>query len=740
MACCAGALTLHAASIVETNVWSAAMGKAVPVTLVLPQGYSNAEARRYSVAYMLHGLGGDHREYLERTKQIAAGVDRHGFVAVCPDGMTSSWWMDSPVDPKVRYETFVARELVAWSDANLRTRPVRAQRAIAGASMGGYGAMSIACRHTDIFGAVGSIHGGVELESSAKRDWDIDKRLGSLDACASNWVAASVLTSARTLRKDALDIFMEVGAADEYFLAGNRLLHNLFKKNGVTHQYRETGDANDAAHFGHNFNFQALAEPHVYSFLAEFFRRSEQPNAVFGVLSDVHLILNDARSKDILVRTLKYLDARGADGVVVCGDLTLRGTIPELMTFADVWRSVFPGDRRSDGGHVERLFIYGDHETENFYCPIYTNAWTREGKMEAMRRIDIESNDRALQWKRAFGEEFAPIVRKRVKGYDFVLAHFVNRDEPGLRWGEPLFIPGLEEFFTTNHFDAAKPFFFVQHKIPRGTAGGPKIYGQDSGRTTAILSKHPNAVAFCGHKHRMASDERSLWQGAFTSILVPAMFALQTDAGRENGACSGDRAASDPPRQMPRINTLDGSQGLVMSVYDDRLVLERREFAFGGEVAPPWIVPLPNDGGQAFDVRAERAAVPQFARGATVTARERRGRDRNGKATDQIEVSFPSAWTEGVSRAYDYEVRAVLTKQYVTRIVATKRVYSPKCHLSAAQDTGPVTCVFAKSEIPSDHNEIVFEVRPANAYGREGAAIRSEPRSFNPTQPAQNPW
>lgn len=466
-----------------------------------------------------------------------------------------------------------------------------------------------------------------------------------------------------------------------------------------------------------------------------------EPNAVFGVLSDIHLLPDDERSVEKFKRTLRYLDWRRVDGVVICGDLVHSGFIPDLLGFGRVWREVFPGDRRSDGGHIERLFVYGDHETENMYCAVYTNAWTKEGTLDKVRALDIYANDRSLQWKRAFGEDYHPIELKRVKGYDFVLAHIVMGEEPGLRWSEPLYIPGLEEFFATNVFASTRPFFYVQHKIPRGTVGGDKIWGQDDGRTTKVLSKYANAVAFCGHKHRNATEERMCWQGAFTAFMVPGHIAVGTEEGHENGLSSGDRPSHSPQLQMSRLDTDDGSQGFIMSVYDDKLVIERREFFHGGEVAPPWVVPIPNDGSMSFAARAARSAVPQFAKDATVTVREIRGLDREGVATDQLAVEFPPVnGGSGLPRAYDYEVTAILRKAYVRRVVGTKRVFSPKCHLPPEWDVGPVVCRFGKHELPSDHDTIEFEVRPANAFGAQGESIRSLPRSFNPTPNATTWW
>ena len=744
------AVSSRGAEVVVTNVWSEAMRKDVPVALVLPSAHRADGACRLPVAYMLHGHGGNHLEYLEKTKRVREHVDRFGYIAVCPDGMVSSWWVDSPVDPAVRYETFVSKELVAWTDAHLPTLPDRNRRAIVGASMGGFGALSIASRHTDVFGAVFGIHPGVELRSCADNGWDIDRRLGPVGTCGRTWDEFSVLSRMKALRNGELEIFFTIGTSDEYFLPGNRALHEQLVADGVEHRYLEIR-GKDRARSAHNFEFQAIGEDAIAPEVAKFFAKpvpppvraesAAAPQAVFGVLADVHLTQDPARLA-MFERTLRCLDARKVDGVVIAGDMVQTGTVPDLMTFGEVWRKVFPGDRRSDGGHVEKLFVYGDHETENMYCPIYTNEWARQpGKMEEMRRLDIYSNDRALQWKRAFGEDYAPIRLKRVKGFDFVLGQFVIRDEPGLRWSEPSFIPGLEEFFATNAFDRTKPFFYVQHKLLKGTVGGAAIGGQDSGRTTAILAKHPNAVAFCGHKHRTFQDERSLWQGAFTAVEVPALIAPSTPAGHENGLCSCDSADPVPPLQMPSLSPwADGHQGLIMSVYADRIVFERREFQFGEAVAEPWVVPWPNDGSMSYGRRKARAGVPQFAAGASVSVRSVRGKDRKGTPTDQLEVSFPAARSAaGTPRPFDYEVRAVLTKADVTRIAASKRVFSPRFYLPETYDTNAVTCVFAKSEISSNRDSLVFEVRPLNAFGRAGEPIVSAPYLADRTA-AANPW
>lgn len=267
------AQTASAAEVRKFAVRSVEMEKDVPVTVVFPKDYAGG-TNRHPVAYLLHGHGGNDREFLEKTDVLEDAVDRYGFIGVCPDGMVSSWWMDSPVDPKVRYATFVTDELVPWTDANLRTRPGRSQRVIGGASMGGYGAMTIACRRTDLFGAVGSIHGGVELRPFGWY-WQLKDRLGPVEADNPNWERFSALTVAREVKNGDLEILMVVGTADQFFLQGNRKLHELFILNDVAHTYVELREPTLLAS-QHNFTFQAIGERWVYRFFSEFFDKTRR--------------------------------------------------------------------------------------------------------------------------------------------------------------------------------------------------------------------------------------------------------------------------------------------------------------------------------------------------------------------------------------------------------------------------------------------------------------------------------
>ena len=157
------AMSAFGGIVSEVAVPSESMGKNIPASVILPDGYDADSTNRWPVVYILHGAGGSHRKYIDVGMGLDNLADRFQVMIVCADGGNTSWWFDSPIDPSYRYETHVFKELVPWIDAHYRTIPERGKRAIMGASMGGHGACWVGFRHKDLFGAVGLIAGGVDL-------------------------------------------------------------------------------------------------------------------------------------------------------------------------------------------------------------------------------------------------------------------------------------------------------------------------------------------------------------------------------------------------------------------------------------------------------------------------------------------------------------------------------------------------------------------------------------------------
>ena len=430
-----------------------------------------------------------------------------------------------------------------------------------------------------------------------------------------------------------------------------------------------------------------------------------------GMISDTHLILNDnglgLQNSLCFEPALRYFDERKADGVLVAGDLTDFGSASELRRFAAIWNRVFPGNRRSDGGPIKLLHIFGDHDMGG-----YMHKFSWAPKAELAEGI-IPEMDVAALWDECFHEEWAPIQIKKCCGFTFILAHHPRHTKES-NHGDA--IPGLEDFMVGQRLDSKKPFFLVQHRIFKDTVLMPGC-GWESGKTTAVLKKYPNVLALCGHGHCNAADELCLWQGEFTAMQIPSLNFCCTRPGRENGYNNLDKEAIMPKGEIHR-----SWQGMFGTMYADRFVVERRDFLNGMPLGPNWVIPLPSpDGTLCAEVRAEKSAVPQFANGSKVSVTERTVVNRAKKATDAVVVSFPVAHaTAGSPRAFDYAV----TAKKDGKSIKEKYVFSKGQFWADEKDVQPVECAFAKSDLPEDwRTSVTFSAAPRNSFGKRGREL-----------------
>lgn len=131
--------------------------------ILLPAGYDPASSTRYPVLYLLHGGLGGFRDWTDvgGIEALTPDVD---LIIVMPSGGTGGWyrdWHDFGRGRAPRWETFHTNELIGWVDGQLATRADASSRAIAGQSMGGFGALSYAARHPELFTAAVSFSGAL---------------------------------------------------------------------------------------------------------------------------------------------------------------------------------------------------------------------------------------------------------------------------------------------------------------------------------------------------------------------------------------------------------------------------------------------------------------------------------------------------------------------------------------------------------------------------------------------------
>ena len=259
---------LNAATVRQLRVQSPSMKREVPVSIVLPESYQRGEAR-YPVIYLLHGAGGNNRTSTLSPFRTLSLADLHNVIVVCPDGGSTSWWLDSPIDPSMKYETFVTKELLPYVDGHYRTLPERGKRGITGGSMGGHGACYLGIRHRDLFGVIGNVHGGVDLLPFPD-SWEIKKRLGPLKENPQRWRDHSVITLAKGVRNGEIDLITVIGTQD-FFLQVNRDLHQLLARQGVAHTYIEIC-GRDRLHSSHTGYFAAEAYPVIFRYMINAFK------------------------------------------------------------------------------------------------------------------------------------------------------------------------------------------------------------------------------------------------------------------------------------------------------------------------------------------------------------------------------------------------------------------------------------------------------------------------------------
>ena len=447
-----------------------------------------------------------------------------------------------------------------------------------------------------------------------------------------------------------------------------------------------------------------------------------------GLLSDIHITRAD--SCGMFEKALRSFDKWKVDGVLCCGDIADWGVAPQIELTAQTWFKVFPKGRRSDGEPVANLLHYGDHDCSGYSYRNHPHCREDYPDVEEMKKVMIRYADRKAIWENAFKEEWAPIVHKRVKGYDFVLSHFTC-GEKGNEWGNR--VPGLEDFFAKlkPKLVKGKPFFYSQHRIPRGTVGGEYIYGQDEGQTTKLFSQFPDLCAFCGHKHLTATDEQAIWQGAFTCVQVPSLSYCCTQGGRDNGYADSDNKCRPPDWLMPMVPLGHTKQGLLLTVYDEAMVISRIDFRHEKRLGPDWVIPLPlSRGNHPFNYarRAAEEKAPNFAAGAELAVKRCVKKERDGKEHDVFEVSFPvAAASDGALHANDYEVQVSALRDGIERVIATKRIYSRKFIYPQEMDTDPVLCDFEAAEIlPRAYIQLRFSAAPMGSFGARGKRIQKD--------------
>ncbi|MCM3718317.1 alpha/beta hydrolase [Fictibacillus phosphorivorans] len=144
----------------ELTLESPALGKDTSLQILLPSGYEESD-ETYPVLYLLHGCCGDYKAWTART-DVEQVTEDLPMIVVMPDagrGASYSDWYNQGAYGPPKWEEYHLKELIPFIEHHYRAKGTRDGRAVAGLSMGGFGAMSYAARHPDLFAAAASFSG-----------------------------------------------------------------------------------------------------------------------------------------------------------------------------------------------------------------------------------------------------------------------------------------------------------------------------------------------------------------------------------------------------------------------------------------------------------------------------------------------------------------------------------------------------------------------------------------------------
>lgn len=248
-------LFAKAATVDTAIIYSASMHKNVKCVVIMPERYQT-DTTHLPVLYLLHGWSGKYSDWVLNDADLLYEVDRNGFIVVCPDGDYDSWYFNSPLDTAMKYETNVALEIPAYIDAHYRTIASRNARAITGLSMGGHGALYLAIKHKNIFGAAGSMSGGVDFRPFPD-NWGIKKYLGDYNTHKENWDRNVVINLVDSLQNGELKIIFDCGVND-FFIQVNRNLHQKLLDKKIDHDYTERPGEHNWYYWNNSIKYQML--------------------------------------------------------------------------------------------------------------------------------------------------------------------------------------------------------------------------------------------------------------------------------------------------------------------------------------------------------------------------------------------------------------------------------------------------------------------------------------------------
>jgi hypothetical protein len=378
-----------------------------------------------------------------------------------------------------------------------------------------------------------------------------------------------------------------------------------------------------------------------------------------------------------------------------------------MQAHADAWNRAFPNNRAPAGHEVVKLFVVGNHELQG-------STYGGKGMFVRLLYPDPEerarhvlASDMAGNWERIWGEKYEPVWHKVVKGFHFF----------GMQWGvDDKVMADLVD--GTIGCEPPRPFFVLRHDYP-------------SRALRARMKRHPNAVGFFGHLHYSITNWRKIcFDGSMPWLQVPSLHSHGYPGLRE-----GDPWLTKLKIEgMEAAGSVRARQGMVVRIYDDMMVVERREFGEGGSLGADWVMPFGKYKPHPFSLDELKKVIgePQFRAGAKLEVfldKIENAANHNpvnpipkDSASLRLCVKIPLADGNPDSRVYAYEVAVAGDEQKLH-----KAVYAAGCNMGIGHEpNGGVTeLAIPKSDLPPG-NALTISVCPITSLGTRGNPLAAK--------------
>lgn len=153
----------------DVTFHSTALNRDITYRVILPAVVP--AGKRLAAAYLLHGGGGGYRDWSNYSN--VAQFAEHDLIVIMPEG-NNSYYVNAADRPQDRFEDFITKDLIADAEARFPIATERANRAIVGISMGGFGAVVLSMKHPTLFSFSGGLSSAIDVPS---RPFSI-KRIG----------------------------------------------------------------------------------------------------------------------------------------------------------------------------------------------------------------------------------------------------------------------------------------------------------------------------------------------------------------------------------------------------------------------------------------------------------------------------------------------------------------------------------------------------------------------------------